>query len=198
MTGTLLIATHNPHKTGEMRAILADHFETITDLTALPGMTPPEETGTTFVENSAIKALAASRAMPEAFVLADDSGLEVDALEGRPGVRSARYGGAGLDDGARCRRLLDEIADRPDRGARFVCVLAFVDGDREVLARGVLEGVIARAPRGDAGFGYDPVFVPNGLGGRTFAEATVEEKNRISHRARAMTVLLDRLGAAPR
>ena len=110
MTGTLLIATHNAHKTGEMRAILTDHFETITDLTSLPGMTPPEETGTTFAENSAIKALAASRAMPEAFVLADDSGLEVDALGGAPGVYSSRYSGEDATDASNRFKLLTELA----------------------------------------------------------------------------------------
>ena len=139
MTGTLLIATHNAHKTGEMRAILTDHFETITDLTSLPGMTPPEETGTTFAENSAIKALAASRAMPEAFVLADDSGLEVDALGGAPGVYSSRYSGDDATDASNRVKLLAELAN-PDlagapRAARFRCVVTIAKGplERELL-----------------------------------------------------------------
>ncbi|MFM8411121.1 MAG: RdgB/HAM1 family non-canonical purine NTP pyrophosphatase, partial [Alphaproteobacteria bacterium] len=156
-----------------------------------------EEDGDTYEANALAKARAVARHV-RGPALADDSGLEVDALDGRPGVWSARYGGEGLDDAGRCRRLLEEIGDRGDRAARFVCVLALVDGDREVVARGVLDGEIARAPRGASGFGYDPVFVPAGLGGRTFAEATAEEKNRISHRARAMAALLDRLASAPR
>lgn len=192
----ITIASRNEGKLAELRALSNGRL----DLVPMPSSPAPpevEEDGDTYEANALAKARAISRHVGGP-ALADDSGLEVDALEGRPGVRSARYGGAGLDDGARCRRLLDEIGGRPDRGARFVCVLALVDGGREVLARGVLEGVIARAPRGDSGFGYDPVFVPDGLGGRTFAEATVEEKNRISHRARAMTALIERLDAAPR
>jgi XTP/dITP diphosphohydrolase len=190
MTGTLLIATHNPHKTGEMRAILADHFETITDLTALPGMTPPEETGTTFVENSAIKALAASRAMPEAFVLADDSGLEVDALGGAPGVYSSRYSGEDATDASNRVKLLAELA-RPDlagtpRTARFRCVVTLAKGG-EVLATfdGAVEGRIAEAETGTGGFGYDSLFIPAGHVA-SFGELPESVKNGMSHRARAL------------
>ena len=190
MPGTLLVATHNAHKTGEMRAILADHFETITDLTEVPGMTPPEETGTTFAENSAIKALAASRALPEAFVLADDSGLEVDALDGAPGVYSSRYSGEDATDASNREKLLAELA-RPDRAgasrtARFRCVVTLAKGG-EILARfdGAVEGLIAEAESGTGGFGYDPLFIPEGHE-RSFGELPESVKNGMSHRARAL------------
>lgn len=123
--------------------------------------------------------------------IADDSGLEVDALGGAPGVRSARYGGPGLDDAGRVARLLDALRDVPDdrRTARFRCVIALVERDgRERIAEGVVEGVIVSAPRGTAGFGYDPVFLYPPLG-RTFAELTEQEKARASHRGRAVAAL---------
>lgn len=192
----IALASRNAGKLAELRALSGGRL----DLVAMPTDPEPpevEEDGDTYEANALAKARAVARHV-RGPALADDSGLEVDALDGRPGVWSARYGGEGLDDAGRCRRLLEEIGDRGDRAARFVCVLALVDGDREVVARGVLDGEIARAPRGASGFGYDPVFVPAGLGGRTFAEATAEEKNRISHRARAMAALLDRLASAPR
>ncbi|MFM7142624.1 MAG: RdgB/HAM1 family non-canonical purine NTP pyrophosphatase [Alphaproteobacteria bacterium] len=192
----IALASRNAGKLAELRALSGGRL----DLVAMPTDPEPpevEEDGDTYEANALAKARAVARHV-RGPALADDSGLEVDALDGRPGVWSARYGGEGLDDAGRCRRLLEEIGDRGDRAARFVCVLALVDGDREVVARGVLDGEIARAPRGASGFGYDPVFVPAGLGGRTFAEATAEEKNRISHRARAMGALLDRLASATR
>lgn len=193
---SIALASRNAGKLAELRALAGGRL----DLVAMPSDPAPpevEEDGDTYEANALAKARAIARHV-NGPALADDSGLEVDALGGRPGVRSARYGGEGLDDAGRCRRLLDELGDRADRGARFVCVLALVDGGREMLARGVLEGEIARTPRGASGFGYDPVFVADGLGGRTFAEASAEEKNRISHRARAMATLLERLAAAPR
>lgn len=190
MPGTLLVATHNAHKTGEMRAILADHFETITDLASLPEMTPPEETGATFAENSAIKALAASRTLPEAFVLADDSGLEVDALGGAPGVFSSRYSGEDATDASNRTKLLVELA-RPEvsgvpRTARFRCVVTIARGG-EVLAQfdGSVEGRIAEAESGTGGFGYDSLFLPDGYEA-SFGELPESVKNGMSHRARAL------------
>ncbi len=190
MARTLLIATHNAHKTGEMRAILGEHFESITDLTTLPGMTPPDETGSTFAENSEIKALAASRAMPEAFVLADDSGLEVDALGGAPGIYSSRFSGDNATDATNRERLLAELA-RPEhaespRTARFRCAVTVARGG-EVIAQfdGTVEGRIADSMTGEGGFGYDPLFIPEGCN-QSFGELPEEVKNGMSHRGRAL------------
>lgn len=190
MPGTLLIATHNAHKTGEMRAILGSHFDVITDLTELPGMTPPEENGATFAENSAIKALAASLAMPDAFILADDSGLEVDALGGAPGIYSSRYSGDDATDASNREKLLRELA-RPEhanapRTARFRCAVTIARGG-EVIARfdGTVEGRIADTMTGEGGFGYDPLFIPDGHD-RSFGELPEEVKNGMSHRGRAL------------
>ena len=190
MPGTLLIATHNAHKTGEMRAILGSHFDVITDLTELPGMTPPEENGATFAENSAIKALAASLAMPDAFILADDSGLEVDALGGAPGIYSSRYSGDDATDASNREKLLCELAlpghaDAP-RTARFRCAVTIARGG-EVIARfdGTVEGRIADTMTGEGGFGYDPLFIPEGYD-RSFGELSEEVKNSMSHRGRAL------------
>jgi len=190
MSGTLLIATHNAHKTGEMRAILGSHFDVITDLTELPGMTPPEENGATFAENSAIKALAASLAMPDAFILADDSGLEVDALGGAPGIYSSRFSGDNATDASNRDKLLHELAlpehaDAP-RSARFRCAVTIARGG-EVIARfnGTIEGRIADTMTGEGGFGYDPLFIPEGHD-RSFGELSEEVKNSMSHRGRAL------------
>ncbi len=190
MARTLLIATHNAHKTGEMRAILGEHFESITDLTTLPGMTPPDETGSTFAENSEIKALATSRAMPEAFVLADDSGLEVDALGGAPGIYSSRFSGENATDATNREKLLDELA-RPKhagspRTARFRCAVTVAKGG-EVIAQfdGTVEGRIAESMTGEGGFGYDPLFIPEGYN-QSFGELPEEVKNGMSHRGRAL------------
>ncbi len=190
MSRTLLVATHNAHKTGEIRAILADQFETVTDLTSLPGSEAPEEAGATFAENSAIKALAASRLLPGAFVLADDSGLEVDALGGAPGVHSSRYSGEGATDASNRAKLLaelsrSELADAP-LSARFRCVLT-VARDGGVVAQfdGTVEGRIAASETGSGGFGYDSLFVPDGHEA-SFGELPESVKNAMSHRARAL------------
>lgn len=153
----------------------------------MPGATLPPETGATYAENALIKARAAAR-LTGALCLGDDSGLEVDALGGAPGLFSARYGGPGLDDAGRCARLLEALRDVPDaaRTARFRCVVAVVDpGRAERVVEGVAEGRIARAPSGAGGFGYDPIFVFPPLG-RTFAELTDAEKSGVSHRGRAL------------
>ena len=190
MPGTLLVATHNAHKTGEMRAILASYFDEVTDLTSVPGMEPPEETGTTFAENSAIKALEASRKRPGVLVLADDSGLEVDALGGAPGVYSSRFSGEGATDASNRTKLLFELS-RPEvaaepRTARFRCVIT-IARDGEILASfdGAVEGRIASAESGTGGFGYDSLFVPDGHDA-SFGELSEAIKNGMSHRARAL------------
>jgi XTP/dITP diphosphohydrolase len=164
-------------------------------LADVPGAVLPEETGATYRDNALLKARAGCRASG-ALTLGDDSGLEVDALGGAPGVRSARYGGPGLDDAGRCARLLAALRDVPtaQRTARFHCVVALVgpDGHEEVV-QGVAEGVILEAPRGAGGFGYDPLFFDPILG-RTFAELTEAHKSLVSHRGRAMAAARRLLG----
>lgn len=153
------------------------------------------ETGATFEENALAKARDASRAtgLP---AVADDSGLEVDALNGMPGVLSARWSGAHGDDPANTELVLAQLRDVPDerRGAAFVSACALVDGDREVVVRGEWRGAIVRAPRGEGGFGYDPVFLPDGSD-RTAAELTPAEKDAASHRGRALAQLVPALRA---
>lgn len=187
----LVIATHNTHKTDEFRALLGDGWE-IADLTAHPGLVPPEETGVTFAENAAIKALAASAFLgPDVTVVADDSGLEVDALDGRPGVYSARYAGPGAGDAGNRDLVLAQMAAVPaeKRAARFRCVLVLARAG-EVIATvaGAVEGRLADTAFGVGGFGYDPIFIPEGHD-RTFGELPAETKNALSHRARALREL---------
>ena len=183
---TLVLATLNPGKAHELAALLGDIPFAIRPLADYPGARSPAETETTYRGNALLKARAAAR-LTGAWVLADDSGLEVDALSGVPGVHSARYGGPGLDDAGRCAKLLAALRDVPDdrRAARFRCVIAIIDTEgRETVVEGIAEGVIARAPRGTGGFGYDPLFYYPPLG-RTFGELSDAEKSRVSHRARA-------------
>jgi XTP/dITP diphosphohydrolase len=153
------------------------------------------ETGATFEENAVAKARDAYRATGLASV-ADDSGLEVDALNGMPGVLSARWSGRHGDDSANTSLLLAQLGDVPEgrRGAAFVSAVALVSGAGEVVVRGVWPGAIAREPRGDGGFGYDPVFLPSGSS-RTAAELSPEEKDTVSHRGRALAALLPALRA---
>jgi XTP/dITP diphosphohydrolase len=153
----------------------------------VPGASLPEESGDTYAANALIKARAAMR-QTGALSLGDDSGLEVDALGGRPGLHSARYGGPGLDDAGRCARLLGALAGVPAAGrtARFRCVIALVDpAGGERVVEGVAEGRILESPRGAGGFGYDPLFYYPPLD-RTFAELADAEKGRVSHRGRAL------------
>ncbi len=167
-------------------ALLAGVPFVLRNLADLPGAWLPEETAPTYRDNALDKARAAVR-LTGARALADDSGLEVDALGGAPGVGSARYGGPGLDDAARCARLLAALRGVPPerRTARFRCVLALVEpGGAEHVVEGVVEGRIAEAPRGEGGFGYDPIFYYPPLG-RTFAELGPADKAAVSHRARA-------------
>ena len=193
MTGArVVLATRNPHKVGELREILADAGVAV-DLVAasdFPDVPDVAETGDTFAANALLKAhaVAAATGLP---ALADDSGLAVDALNGMPGIFSARWAGGHGDDRANLDLLLAQIADVPDerRGARFVCAAALVLPDgRERVAEGVVEGVLLRARRGTGGFGYDPVFLPRGET-RTTAEMPAAEKHAISHRGRAFRAL---------
>jgi len=186
----LVAATGNPGKLTEMRRRLADLGAEVVSPKEIGIDLEVEEDGDTFEANASLKALAAASAAGTA-AIADDSGLEVDALDGRPGVRSARYGGPGLDDAARNARLLAEMSEVPDgrRTARFRCAIAVADPDGIVETfTGSLEGRIARTPEGEHGFGYDPVFVPDGED-RTLAVLGPEVKSRISHRARALDAL---------
>jgi XTP/dITP diphosphohydrolase len=186
----LLLATRNPHKTREFSEILGNEF-IVRDLSAEPDAPDIEETGATFAENAILKAVGISQRFP-GLVVGDDSGLEVDALEGAPGVYSARYAGAGAKDSDNIARLLSELSKLPVKrpySARFRCVLALARGGELVdTVEGVVEGAIVEPPRGTGGFGYDPVFQPAGLT-QTFGEITPEKKNRISHRANAIRML---------
>lgn len=186
MSDTLVVATHNAHKTGEMRKILGDLFDSIEDLTSIPGLEPPVEDGETFAENSAIKALAASRERPEALILADDSGLEVDALGGAPGIYSSRFAGEDATDADNREKLLRDMTGKPERSARFHCVVTIAKNG-EILGSfdGAVEGSIAETITGEGGFGYDPVFIPEGHD-RSFGELSDEIKNGMSHRGRAL------------
>ena len=187
---TIVIATRNAGKLREFRRLLKSAGWDVPGLDALPAAVDPEETGATFAENARIKALAYSdqTGWP---VLADDSGLEVFALGGRPGVHSARYAGRGAGDEDRVRKLLEELRDPAiARDARFVCALALAQRGRvEIEVEGECRGVIAPEPSGYNGFGYDPIFLVPALR-RTFAELPGHEKDRLSHRARAVEELL--------
>lgn len=184
----LVVATGNRNKVRE----IADKYAgmrgvELLGLDSFPGMPEVIEDGESFRENALKKALAVVKHTGGA-AMADDSGLAVDALQGRPGIYSARYGGPGLNDADRNRRLLDEMVLVPDGGrtARFICVIVIALPDGSVFtAEGSCEGSIAREPRGDGGFGYDPVFIPAGRT-ITMAQIPLEEKNRISHRALAL------------
>ena len=184
----LLLATNNPGKVREFRELLAGCGWEIVAPADVGIAMEVEETGTTYEENARLKAEAFARASGLA-ALADDSGLEVDALGGAPGVYSARYAGRGTTHRDKIEVLLDALRDVSDDGrtARFraVIVVALPDG-RRFTSEGVCEGRIARAPRGAGGFGYDPIFLVGG-GPRTMAEFPADEKNRVSHRARAAT-----------
>lgn len=187
----LLLATRNPHKASEFRALLGSQFG-ITDLESFPALALPEETGSTFEKNAVVKALTVSR-MADKLVIADDSGLEVDALDGAPGIYSARYAGEKAGDLANVDKLLRELGNVIQRSARFRCVIAAARAGKVLgTFEGVVEGAIVDAPRGNAGFGYDPVFQPAGFA-QTFAEMARESKNRISHRAKAVAALREAL-----
>lgn len=181
----LVIATRNGHKTREIRGMIGDRYEVL-DATAFPDLPAVEETGVTFLENATLKAVEVSERI-DGMVLADDSGLEVDALGGEPGVYSSSYGGEEGNHRRNIERLMREMADREARSARFRCVMVLAEAG-EVLAsfEGAVEGAVLDAPRGDGGFGYDPLFVPEGFE-QSFAELGPELKNEMSHSGRALT-----------
>lgn len=185
---SLLIATRNPGKVKEIENILADSGWTFSPLQTFPDVETPAETGATYAENAILKARFYALATGMC-ALADDSGFEVEALAGAPGVFSARYAGANASDADRRALLLSEFAKIPDmnRRARFVAAVAISDAKGSVLnvSEGVCEGTIISSPRGHGGFGYDPLFIPDGYD-QTFAELSEDIKNRISHRARAL------------
>jgi XTP/dITP diphosphohydrolase len=187
----LVLATRNDHKLREFSRLLPG-----ATLEGLPeGIPSPEETGETFADNALIKARAAVAATGRA-AIADDSGVEAEALGGAPGVRSARFAGEAATDGENLAKLRDEAP--PGSRLRYVCVIAHVGADgTEHLFEGVCDGVLAAEARGERGFGYDPAFIPDGdlAGGRTMAELTDAEKDEISHRGHAARALLDWLAA---
>ncbi|HEY6189081.1 MAG TPA: RdgB/HAM1 family non-canonical purine NTP pyrophosphatase [Pyrinomonadaceae bacterium] len=192
MTKKLLIATRNRGKVLEVESLLGAFPLRLCSLADFPATVDVEETGSTFEENSALKAQAYA-AQTGYSTLADDSGLEVEALGGAPGVFSARYGGPEATDAERIDLLLGALKRSGDanRRARFVCVIAIADSQAKLLElfTGTCEGHIAHEPRGSGGFGYDPVFVPDGYR-QTFGELPSEIKQRISHRARALQAAL--------
>ncbi len=198
---TVVIASNNAHKIDEIRAALDFEGWEFASLKEAGVASDPEENAETFEGNARIKARVAHEVSGRA-VLADDSGLEVDALQGEPGVRSARYAGVHGDDAANNRKLLEKLAGIPDaeRTARFVCALVFVDEDgTELTARGTVEGRIGYEEKGTEGFGYDPLFLPDDFGGsRTFAEVSQSEKTAISHRGRALNDLKAQIEAQMR
>jgi XTP/dITP diphosphohydrolase len=187
----LLLATGNQHKTREFRELLGHDFR-LHDLSAFPEITMPAESGSTFAENAILKAITVSKRVG-LLVVADDSGLEVDALDGAPGIFSARYSGQHASNERNIEKLLGELKQRNvqlnQRIAQFRCVVAGArNGKLLGTFEGVVKGLIVDHPRGDRGFGYDPVFQPNGFD-RTFGEMDAEFKNKISHRAKAVAEL---------
>ncbi len=193
---TLLLGTTNKGKIRELTEKLNTYFEDIKNLKDFPEIEPPEETGKSFFENALLKARYYSEktGLP---VLAEDSGLEVDALGGAPGIYSSRFAGERATDEDNIKKLLTLLADIPfeKRGARFKCVMILYHPSGKYLkAEGVWEGRIAFEPKGEHGFGYDPIFLPEELDFKmTAAELTLEEKNRLSHRAKALSELLKKL-----
>jgi XTP/dITP diphosphohydrolase len=191
----VLLASRNRKKLAELRRILSPALPDVEvvgldDVEAYPEV---PESGATFEANALIKAREGHlrTGLP---TVADDSGLTVEALNGMPGVLSARWAGSHGDDEANLRLVLDQVGDVPDErlGAAFVCAVAFVDGEREIVTEGRMPGRLVRAPRGTNGFGYDPIFQPAGYD-RTSAELTVEQKDAISHRGQALRALAERL-----
>lgn len=191
----LIVATHNTHKTREIAQILQSDV-IVRDLTAHPEVPEIQEDGSSFEENAKFKACEVSKLLP-GLIIADDSGLEVEALGGAPGIHSARYAGRNASDKENVVKLLIELARMNPKGdrrpAQFRCVLAAArDGQILSAVEGIVKGRIAEEPRGSHGFGYDPVFVPEGFE-ETFAEMSGDLKNKISHRANAIRNLKSQL-----
>ncbi len=193
----LLLATRNQHKTREFAQLLGPNF-TLRDLTSERGLPEILETGRTFEENAVIKAIAISKIFPNEMVIADDSGLEVDTLAGAPGIFSARYAGEKASDRRNVEKLLRELQSATERSARFRCVIALAK-NRKLMTTvaGDVAGTITKSPRGKNGFGYDPIFMPEGFE-ETFAELPSETKNAISHRASAVGELVRYFNTARR
>jgi XTP/dITP diphosphohydrolase len=190
----LYCATTNPGKLREFQLALADSFA-VEPLPGLDSIPPCDETGVTFEDNAIQKALYYSKHC-DGFVFVDDSGLAVEALEGAPGVYSARYAGPGATDDANNRLLLDRMRGVPDRSARFICVVALAQSGRLIRTfRGEVAGQLTEEPRGANGFGYDPLFYYPPFG-CTFGEAPLVEKMKVSHRSKALTLMRDYLLSA--
>jgi XTP/dITP diphosphohydrolase len=191
---TLVLATRNAHKVEEMQEMLRDLPVRLIGMDAYPDAAEPEETGTTFGENAVIKAAAAASSTGQ-WALADDSGIAVDALQGRPGVYSARWAGPGSGAAEWIAKTLSELENVPveSRTARYICALALADPSGKIVAmtEGTFEGRIADAPRGTGGFGYDPIFLVGGDSQeRTAAQLSPDEKHALSHRGKAVRELL--------
>lgn len=197
---TVILATNNAHKVSEISNALDFPGWQFLTLREAGIESDPEEDADTFLGNARIKALAAHEASGGMAALADDSGLEVDALDGAPGVYSSRFAGEDATDEDNNAKLLADLADVADgeRTARFVCTLVFIDEDgRETTSRGTVEGRIGHAPQGDGGFGYDPLFWPDVFDGEcTLAEVPQERKNEVSHRGNALRALKFKLQIA--
>lgn len=195
---TVVIASNNAHKAREISEALPFPGWEFKTLRQMGVESDPVEDAETFLGNARIKAHAAQQACGGVAVIADDSGLEVDALDGAPGVHSARYAGEPCDDARNNAKLLEALSDVPEgeRTARFVCTLVLLEEDgTEFDARGTIEGRIGYEERGDHGFGYDPLFYPDELGGLSLAEVPDAEKNVISHRGNALRALKKTLDA---
>jgi XTP/dITP diphosphohydrolase len=193
----LLLATRNQHKTREFAQLLAPNF-TLRGLTSEHDLPEILETGRTFEENAVIKATAISKIFPDDVVIADDSGLEVDTLAGAPGIFSARYAGENASDWRNVEKLLRELQGASERSARFRCVIALAkNGKLVTTVAGEVAGTITKSPRGENGFGYDPIFIPEGFE-ETFAELPSDTKNAISHRAKAVAELVRYFNTARR
>lgn len=190
----VLIATANPHKVEEIREILASFPLELCDLRDFPAVEPPDETGATYAENALLKALFYSKhtGLP---ALSDDSGLEVDALDGAPGLYSARFGGHDMPHSQKILRVLELLDEQPERprSARFRCCSTLVNPqtDQTWSEEAICEGTIARNPSGEQGFGYDPIFLVDSC--RTMAELSPQEKHSISHRGKSLRGLLGQI-----
>ena len=190
----LILATHNDHKAKEFRDILPQYsVQTLADLGHDDEI---KETATSLEGNSFIKAETVFKRYGH-IVISDDSGLEVDALNGAPGVYSARYAGDSRNDQRNTEKLLDELQGASNRKAQFRTVITLMNAENSFQFEGIVKGTIAKSPLGEAGFGYDPVFIPEGVQ-QTFAELAANEKNKISHRANAIEKLLHFLNEHPR
>lgn len=177
----IVAGTHNAHKLGEFRQLLKDHEVEVVGLEAFPDFPEVKETGTTFKENAELKALSANLYC-DIPAVADDSGLMVEALDGAPSIHSSRYADS---DRARITKLLKELGDNENRRAKFVCALSIaMNGEIIETFIGEVHGIIAKEPRGNNGFGYDPLFIPDGYN-KSFGELSAEIKDKISHRAKA-------------